>query len=59
MDKYLGTVMTVDKIIHGLVYMLEDNGEWAWNGKCISEKIEEDYNPATSDEMLEFLTSEN
>lgn len=47
MDKYLGEVMTVDKVRENLTFkykMLEDGGEWGWKDEMIlclaSDKIE-------------------
>lgn len=36
MDKYLGTVMTIEKIVGDTYKMVEDNGRWVWWDRMIA-----------------------
>ena len=52
MDKYLGTVMTIDHTVgHSVYKMKEDNGTWLWNKFCIKGY----YNDIDSCEVLNML----
>lgn len=57
MDKYLGLVMTVHDTVIGCdcVEMEEDDQEWWWNGHTIAEIINEEFEAATPDELVNFI----
>lgn len=39
MDKWLGEIMTINKIEFNSYCMKEDKGEWSWNTHCIVGKV--------------------
>ena len=42
MDKYLGTVMTIDRVLPmGEYKMIEDEGIWFWNEHCIDGVVKD------------------
>ena len=56
MDCWLGQIMTVSWHGPGSMMMVEDNGNWVWNYRCI-EKIlgREPIKVCTEDELLGLL----
>ncbi|MDR7856022.1 DUF5839 family protein [Tissierella sp.] len=50
MDKYLGTVMTIDRIMGRSYYMKEDNRRWSWSDANI-QGLAEQMNTMTLDEF--------
>lgn len=56
MDKHLGTVMTIRKIIYTGDYLMEEDKSehsghgWYWNDKCIEGKVVEGYTSAETTE---------
>ena len=55
MDKYLGTIMTVDYANKYRACMVEDGGRWSWNGMTIVEIIDDNIEPATQEELIALL----
>ena len=62
MDKYLGTTMTISKVLdvfgkHGSFRMEEDGGRWAWNERSISHLEEDDFDLPFNTELCRSFCS--
>lgn len=63
MDKYLGTVMTVRKVYvsNDVVSMEEDQGDayriggWSWFPEMIDSRVDDDFDPAPENELMDML----